>query len=129
MPSRAMPPLCSELATLLPEAPAALEELQVWAQSDLVCPKLASVCQVPLVHYFVIKQLCARQRLASSVDEFQSRQEVCGSCLQDLSLQHISNILWAYESFLQMQVPMTSAFLEELKLRLRKATLQCPAAL
>ena len=43
-------------------------------------------------------------------------------CLQDLSLQHISNILWAYVSFLQMREPMTSAFLEELKLRLRKAT-------
>lgn len=42
--------------------------------------------------------------------------------LQDLSLQHISNILWAYVSFLQMREPMTSAFLEELQLRLRKAT-------
>ena len=42
--------------------------------------------------------------------------------MQDLSLQHISNILWAYVSFLQMREPMTSAFLEELKLRLRKAT-------
>ena len=41
--------------------------------------------------------------------------------LQELSLQHISNILWAYVSFLQMREPMTSAFLEELQLRLRKA--------
>ena len=44
------------------------------------------------------------------------------SGLQDLSLQHISNILWAYVSFLQMREPVTSAFLEELRLRLRKAT-------
>lgn len=42
--------------------------------------------------------------------------------LQDLSLQHISNILWAYVSLLQMREPMTGAFLEELRLRLHGAT-------
>ena len=46
----------------------------------------------------------------------------CAGRLQELSLQHISNILWAYVSFLQMREPLTGAFLGELRARLRKAT-------
>ena len=41
---------------------------------------------------------------------------------QELSLQHISNILWAFVSFMQLSGPMVGAFLKELRLRLRHAT-------
>ncbi len=41
---------------------------------------------------------------------------------QELSLQHISNILWAFVSFVRLSGPMVGAFLEELRLRLRRAT-------
>lgn len=39
--------------------------------------------------------------------------------VQELSLQHISNILWAYASFLRVGRPMAAAFLGELRSRLR----------
>ena len=41
--------------------------------------------------------------------------------VQELSLQHISNILWAYASFLCVGRPMAAAFLQELRARLRTA--------
>lgn len=41
---------------------------------------------------------------------------------QELSLQHISNILWAFVSFMQLSGPMVGAFLKELRSRLRHAT-------
>jgi hypothetical protein len=41
---------------------------------------------------------------------------------QELSLQHISNILWAFVSFMQLSGPMVGAFLEELHSRLRHST-------
>ena len=41
---------------------------------------------------------------------------------QELSLQHISNILWAFVSFMQLSGPMVGAFLEELRSRLRHFT-------
>lgn len=46
----------------------------------------------------------------------------CCAVAQELSLQHISNILWAYVSFLEMRDPMAAAFLAELRERLRRAT-------
>ena len=39
-------------------------------------------------------------------------------CAQDLSLQHVSNILWTYASFLQVKPAMASAFVGEIERRL-----------
>ena len=48
--------------------------------------------------------------------------------VQELSLQHISNILWAYASFLCVGRPMAAAFLQELRSRLRTAAFNAQQA-
>ena len=48
--------------------------------------------------------------------------------VQELSLQHISNILWAYASFLCVGRPMAAAFLQELRARLRTAAFNAQQA-
>ena len=48
--------------------------------------------------------------------------------MQELSLQHISNILWAYASFLCVGRPMAAAFLQELRSRLRTAAFNAQQA-
>lgn len=40
------------------------------------------------------------------------------SSLQELSLQHVSNILWTYASFLHLKTGMTGAFVTEIRRRL-----------
>lgn len=82
---------------------------------------ISTICNLSAISYISPNAGIVRPP-AATVIEYKRRFTPTTNllCAQELSLQHVSNILWTYASFLHLKLAMTSAFVSEIERRLTR---------